>query len=71
MIDRGALPAFRLGGKLLRIRSEDVATFERQAAITSSQPAEAPAKRERAKRLDSDPLVRARIKALRQRTEDP
>ncbi|MCV0393902.1 MAG: helix-turn-helix domain-containing protein [Rhizobiaceae bacterium] len=30
MIDRGDLPAFRLGGKLLRIRPEDVETFECQ-----------------------------------------
>jgi excisionase family DNA binding protein len=28
MIDRGELPAFRLGGKLLRIRREDVEAFE-------------------------------------------
>lgn len=30
MIDRGELPAFRLGGKLLRIRAEDVEAFECQ-----------------------------------------
>ena len=30
MIDRGELPSFRLGGKLLRIRSEDVEAFECQ-----------------------------------------
>jgi excisionase family DNA binding protein len=30
MIDRGELPAFRLGGKLWRIRSEDVEIFECQ-----------------------------------------
>ena len=28
MIDRGELPAFRLGGKLLRIRTADVIAFE-------------------------------------------
>ena len=30
MIDRGELPAFRLGDKLLRIRSSDVENFECQ-----------------------------------------
>lgn len=30
MIDAGDLPAFRLGGKLLRIRPEDVEAFECQ-----------------------------------------
>lgn len=30
MIASGELPAFRLGGKLLRIRAEDVETFECQ-----------------------------------------
>ncbi len=31
MIDRGELPAFRLGGKLIRIRPEDVEAFECQS----------------------------------------
>jgi excisionase family DNA binding protein len=30
LVDRGELPAFRLGGKLLRIRGEDVEAFECQ-----------------------------------------
>ncbi len=28
MVDRGDLPGFRLGGKLLRIRGEDVEAYE-------------------------------------------
>jgi hypothetical protein len=30
MIDHGELPAFRLGGKLMRIRGEEVAKIEQQ-----------------------------------------
>lgn len=36
LIASGELPAFRLGGKLLRIRMEDVEAFERQSAGDSS-----------------------------------
>lgn len=34
MIEDGALPAFRLGGKLLRIRPEDVEAFECQSGAS-------------------------------------
>lgn len=34
MIDRGELPSFRLGGKLLRIRAADVEDFECQSGAS-------------------------------------
>ena len=34
LIDRGELPAFRLGGKLYRIRTEDVEVFECQGGAS-------------------------------------
>ena len=36
MVDRGELPAFRLAGKLIRIRAEDVEMFECQAGGSQS-----------------------------------
>lgn len=33
MIERGDLPAFRLGGKLIRIRHDDVVKFEKAGGI--------------------------------------
>jgi hypothetical protein len=38
MIDRGDLPSFALGGKLLRVRTEDLEAFERRSQIVGPSP---------------------------------
>jgi hypothetical protein len=60
MIDRGELPAFRLGGKLMRIRGNEVKRIEEQQTVAAISDARAgaieepviPTKRPRAVRLD-------------------
>uniref|UniRef100_UPI003F495094 helix-turn-helix domain-containing protein n=1 Tax=Ensifer adhaerens TaxID=106592 RepID=UPI003F495094 len=62
LVADGALRHFRLGGKLLRIRREDVEAFEQNISATaddetvSEAQASAP-KRERAARLDRPGLA--------------
>lgn len=51
LIAQGILPHFRLGGKLLRIRREDVEAFEIKSADSTHEDTN-PRRRERAKRLD-------------------
>lgn len=62
LIADGTLPHFRLGGKLVRIRREDVEAFEQNISVAaddetiSGVQASAP-KRERAARLDKPGLA--------------
>lgn len=83
LISTGELPSFRAGGKLIRIRGEDVEAYEqrnnRHAEDESDLPSTSSAPVGRAARLTTpaprarlDPLQRARIKALRNRlARDP
>lgn len=73
MIATGELPAFRLGGKLLRIRAADVEFIEQMTSpkVTIEAPPAVespvtPTKKARAPRLDDDPLMRARLTRLRE-----
>jgi hypothetical protein len=74
MIATGELPSFRLGGKLLRIRAEEVDLIEQMQisppASTENPPQVespvVPTKRPRAARLDDDPMMRARLTRLRE-----
>ncbi|WP_410010542.1 excisionase family DNA-binding protein [Phyllobacterium zundukense] len=77
MIATGELPSFRLGGKLLRIRAEEVDLIE-QKQISAPASAESPpqvespvipTKRPRAARIDDDPIMRARLTRLRESWE--
>src|SRR5690606_23085854 len=69
MIDRGELPAFRLGGKLLRIRLEAVEAYGCQ---TGASPDCADNSRSLSSRgesvvaIHSEPTTRARLSVLRQ-----
>lgn len=54
LIANGTLPYFKLGGKLVRIRREDVEAFETGSANTDHEDPDPP-KRQRAKRLDRGP----------------
>jgi excisionase family DNA binding protein len=71
LIERGALPSFRLGGKLLRIRTTDVETFECQNGESKDcgeslpLPSSAMANGNVA---HSELLMRARLNGLRQRS---
>jgi excisionase family DNA binding protein len=61
LISKGLLPAFRLGGKLLRIRVADVVEFENRHESEPLEEVVPPAvaeKKPRAKRLDTDFYVR-------------
>ncbi|WP_423738573.1 helix-turn-helix domain-containing protein [Chelativorans petroleitrophicus] len=42
MVERGILPAFRLGGKLIRIRREDVEAFECNHGVSPNCEASSP-----------------------------
>src|SRR5262245_55231983 len=72
MIPAGALPSFRLGGKLLRIRGEDVEAFEcqtnspgRSQDSEEALPSPSKTKPENVIALHSEPLTRAKLSALR------
>ncbi|TIL72301.1 MAG: helix-turn-helix domain-containing protein [Mesorhizobium sp.] len=53
LIRRGELPHFRLGGKLLRIRTFDVEEFEARLTPSADQEPVPVVTRPRAKRLDT------------------
>lgn len=63
LIASGLLPHFRIGAKLIRIRGEDVAEFERQASL---KPEPIPEKTI-AKPLENRALTRVRLARLRGR----
>ncbi|PWL17438.1 hypothetical protein DKP76_11715 [Falsochrobactrum shanghaiense] len=68
MIDRGELPAFRLGGKLLRIRGEDVEALECQnGELPDCEASSLSHSSKTGSESDtrSEPMTRARLTALR------
>jgi len=75
LISRGELPSFRAGGKLIRVRGEDVEAYERRNRLPengsdlspiSAVPAGRAARLDRpAPRARLDPITRARLDALR------
>lgn len=69
LINRGELPSFRLGGKLLRIRGEDVEAFECQNGASQDCGAglrSRSTETEDATAIHSTPMIRAKLNALRQ-----
>jgi excisionase family DNA binding protein len=69
LIASGELPSFRLGGKLLRIRAEDVEAFECQTGGSPDSGDSSPSplsKTDGAADSRSEPAMRARLSVLRQ-----
>ncbi|WP_182421993.1 helix-turn-helix domain-containing protein [Aureimonas sp. ME7] len=70
MLDRGELPAFRLGGKLLRIRGDDVEAFEcKNGASADTAGSSSSSANSTESELDdrSALTTRLRLSAMRQR----
>ena len=71
LVNRGDLPGFRLGGKLLRIKAEDVEAYECPQNIASGgsegSSASSTGKTENGNVAHLEPLTRARLIGLRQR----
>ena len=65
MIERGEIPSFRLGGKLLRVKMEDVERFECQ----TNQPGESPDSTENAASPGKNQTEDADVIDLEQRTK--
>lgn len=69
LIASGELPSFRLGGKLLRIKGEEVEKFECQSGGSQGSGESLPSpsnKTDAAEGIHSTPMMRARLNALRQ-----
>jgi len=64
LIATGVLPSFRLGAKLVRIRTEDVDAFERQPCSPRSSSNVTGTVVD----VRSDPVARARLSGLRRRS---
>ena len=68
MIDRGDIPSFRLGGKLLRILVKDIEEYEcRNGASHGFEESSPSPSTERAADIDThlQPMTRAKLSALR------
>ncbi|TIN02677.1 MAG: helix-turn-helix domain-containing protein [Mesorhizobium sp.] len=69
LIAAGDLPSFKLGGKLLRIRGEDVEAYECRTGASPDLGAALPLRStgtENVTAIHSAPVTRARLNALRQ-----
>jgi excisionase family DNA binding protein len=71
LIEQGDLPAFRLGGKLLRIRPEDVEAFDCRSGAARQQEHAPETQAPVGRRPAATPLTRTRITTLRKSAARP